>query len=64
MKKQLSWETKLDFDIWYLEKKSFLLDLKILILTFYKVFKREGINAKDGDLMPKLQKNYDKKYFD
>ena len=55
-----TWKVKLDQDIWYLENRSFFLDVKILLLTIYKVFKREGINTKQGGLMPKLLKNYDK----
>lgn len=53
-----SWENKLNLDIWYVKNKSFFLDFKILVLTLYKVLKREGINTKDGDLMPKLKKDY------
>lgn len=40
----ISWEEKLDLDIWYIENKSFFLDIKILMATFSKVLKREGIN--------------------
>lgn len=48
----ISWEQKFNLDIWYVENKSILLDIKILFLTFYKVFKREGISASPGDTMP------------
>lgn len=41
----ISWEQKLNLDVWYVDNQSISLDLKILILTFYKVFKREGISA-------------------
>jgi O-antigen biosynthesis protein WbqP len=34
---------KVEFDEYYLRNKSFLFDLKILWLTFYKVIKREGV---------------------
>ena len=33
----LSWNDKFLLDIWYLENQSFLLDLKIILLTIYKV---------------------------
>ncbi|TFE01692.1 sugar transferase [Jeotgalibacillus salarius] len=39
----LSWERKFQKDIWYVENKSFLLDLKILALTVNKVLIKEGI---------------------
>lgn len=42
----ISWEQKLALDVWYVDHLSFLLDLKIVIMTFYKVIKREGVNAK------------------
>lgn len=43
----LSWEQKFELDVWYVDNRSFWLDLKILILTVKKVFIREGISA-DG----------------
>lgn len=39
----ISWESKFVYDIWYVDQISFLVDLKILLLTVKKVFKREGI---------------------
>ncbi|KGK84057.1 sugar transferase [Stutzerimonas degradans] len=41
----LSWQEKFEFDIWYVENRSFLLDMKILWLTVVKVFKREGVSS-------------------
>lgn len=41
----ISWENKLDLDVWYVEHCSFWLDLKILALTAKKVIVRSGINA-------------------
>ena len=40
----LSWQTKFELDVWYVDNWSFSLDLKILLLTIWKVIKREGIN--------------------
>ncbi|WP_210608802.1 sugar transferase [Priestia flexa] len=40
----ISWEDKFKLDVWYVENKSFRLDLKILFLTVLKVVKREDIN--------------------
>jgi O-antigen biosynthesis protein WbqP len=34
---------KVDFDNWYLHNYSFLLDLKIIVMTFIKVIKKEGV---------------------
>jgi lipopolysaccharide/colanic/teichoic acid biosynthesis glycosyltransferase len=41
---QLNWTEKFKMDVWYVDNVSFILDLKILLLTLKKVFKREGIN--------------------
>lgn len=41
----ISWNEKFRLDVWYVDNLSFLLDIKILFLTFLKVFKREGINS-------------------
>ena len=41
----LSWEEKFQLDVWYVEHRSFGLDLKIVFLTAVRVFRREGISA-------------------
>tara|TARA_R100001244_G_scaffold25108_2_gene25241 strand:- start:37243 stop:37851 length:609 start_codon:yes stop_codon:yes gene_type:complete len=43
----IGWDEKFKLDVWYVENQSFLLDMKILLLTVKKVFVREGISA-DG----------------
>ena len=40
----LTWEEKFKLDIWYVDHQSFWLDLRIIILTIWKILKREGIN--------------------
>lgn len=43
----ISWEKKFELDVWYIDHLSFGLDFKIILFTFKKVFKKEGIN-KEG----------------
>lgn len=43
----ISWTKKFELDVWYVEHQSFLLDIKILFLTFIKVFASKDINQ-DG----------------
>jgi lipopolysaccharide/colanic/teichoic acid biosynthesis glycosyltransferase len=43
----ISWEERFELDVWYVENCSFVLDLKILWLTFKKVVVRENVSA-DG----------------
>jgi lipopolysaccharide/colanic/teichoic acid biosynthesis glycosyltransferase len=50
----ISWEDKFKFDIWYVYNVSFFLDLKILLLTLFKVVKREGISGQDVLTMTKF----------
>ena len=50
----ISWEEKFELDIWYVENQSFLLDMKILWMTFLKVVKRDGINSKNSVTMEKF----------
>ncbi|KPH75930.1 sugar transferase [Oceanobacillus caeni] len=40
----INWDKKFEMDVWYIDNWSLLLDIKIFFLTFYTVFKREGIN--------------------
>jgi lipopolysaccharide/colanic/teichoic acid biosynthesis glycosyltransferase len=41
----ISWNKKFDLDVWYVENLSFILDLKIIWMTFLKVIKSEGVNT-------------------
>lgn len=41
----ISWEEKFKYDVYYVDHLSFMLDCKILWLTFIKVLKSEGISA-------------------
>ncbi|MCR2064289.1 undecaprenyl phosphate N,N'-diacetylbacillosamine 1-phosphate transferase [Campylobacter helveticus] len=43
----ISWAKKFELDVYYVENLSFLLDIKILFLTAFKVLKRSGVN-KEG----------------
>jgi sugar transferase EpsL len=40
----LNWQDKLALDVWYVEHASPLLDMKIIVLTAWKILRREGIN--------------------
>jgi undecaprenyl phosphate N,N'-diacetylbacillosamine 1-phosphate transferase len=48
----ITWEQKFEYDVWYAKNQSFLLDLKILWLTFYKVIRKKDINNSDSSNMP------------
>lgn len=48
----ISWEEKFKYDVWYVDHLSFMLDLKIVLMTIYKVFKGEGINHSADNTMP------------
>ncbi|MBI5720045.1 MAG: sugar transferase [Burkholderiales bacterium] len=43
----LGWEQRFEHDVWYVDHRSFSLDLRILAMTLSKVLRREGIAA-DG----------------
>ena len=47
----ISWAKKFELDVWYVDHCSFLLDLKILLLTIKKVFVREGISSEASATM-------------
>ncbi len=51
----ISWEQKFEYDVWYVEHCSFLLDIKIIVLTIFKVLKSEGINAEEGIPMQRFK---------
>lgn len=41
----ITWKQKFEYDVWYVDHLSFLVDCRIILLTIQKVFKREGISA-------------------
>ncbi|HEY8401120.1 MAG TPA: sugar transferase [Cytophagaceae bacterium] len=41
----ISWTKKFEYDVWYVDNLSFMLDLKIIYKTFIKVFQAKDINA-------------------
>jgi len=53
----LSWDQKFELDVWYVENRSLLLDLKILLLTVKKVISRDGVSASGEVTMSKFTGN-------
>ncbi|MEX2461028.1 MAG: sugar transferase [Paenibacillaceae bacterium] len=51
---ELSWAEKFKHDVWYVENQSFFLDLRILVLTFIKVLKSEGVSHGEHVTMEKF----------
>lgn len=43
----ITWESKFELDVWYVENWSMVLDIKIIVMTGGKVIKRVGINLDD-----------------
>ncbi|MEE2915487.1 MAG: sugar transferase [Pseudomonadota bacterium] len=48
----ISWSQKFALDVWYVDNRSFALDLRILWLTVRKVLVRDGISADGEATMP------------
>jgi lipopolysaccharide/colanic/teichoic acid biosynthesis glycosyltransferase len=57
----ISWEEKFDLDVWYIDNRSLLFDLRIVFLTVKKVLVREGIDNQEDVPMPRFtgKKNQD-----
>lgn len=53
----ISWQQKFEYDVWYVDHLSFLLDFKIFFLTIRKVFKSEGINSRNDATMERFTGN-------
>lgn len=50
----ISWEEKFELDVWYVDNRSLLLDLRILVMTVLKVVRREGISSSNHATMPEF----------
>ncbi len=53
----ISWDEKFALDVWYVDHRTFWLDMKIVVLTFFRVFARTGINAGEGKTMEEFSGN-------
>ena len=51
----ISWEQKFEYDVWYVDNQSFVLDMKILWLTFLKVVKRSDVSSATSVSMEKFK---------
>lgn len=43
----ISWEKKFELDLWYVDNRSFWLDLKILFMTVIKILTRDGVTSEN-----------------
>lgn len=50
----ITWEQKLALDVWYVDNGSFLLDIKILAITVWKVLTGQGVAAPGNATMPEF----------
>jgi sugar transferase EpsL len=50
----LDWDDKFKLDVWYVDHRTILLDLKILLLTAAAVFRRHGISYENSATMPEF----------
>ncbi|MFF2910891.1 sugar transferase [Paenibacillus sp. NPDC057934] len=48
----ISWEDKFNYDVWYVDHISFVLDAKIVFKTIKNVMVRDGINSSETNTMP------------
>lgn len=53
----ISWKKKFELDVWYVDHCSFMLDLKIILLTIKKVLVREGISQEGNATMEAFNGN-------
>lgn len=57
----LSWEEKFDLDVFYVENITFTLDMKIILMTIYRILKREGIGSATSSTMEAFLGNSEQK---
>lgn len=50
----ITWEQKFALDVWYVDHYSLWLDLKIILITLWKVIRREGISSDGHATMPEF----------
>jgi lipopolysaccharide/colanic/teichoic acid biosynthesis glycosyltransferase len=53
----ISWPEKFALDVWYVDHAGFLLDMRIVWMTFMRIVGRSGISAQGSATMPKFMGN-------
>jgi lipopolysaccharide/colanic/teichoic acid biosynthesis glycosyltransferase len=53
----IDWAKKFEYDVWYVSNYSILLDIKIAVMTVFKVIKVEGISSESSVTMEKFKGN-------
>lgn len=52
---EIDWSERLELDVWYVEHRTMMLDMKILLLTLWVVLSGDGISHKHSVTMPKFR---------
>jgi sugar transferase EpsL len=60
----LTWDDKFRLDVWYVDHRTFWLDLRILLVTFWKTLTREGISQPGHATAEEFQGNGEPKQKD
>jgi lipopolysaccharide/colanic/teichoic acid biosynthesis glycosyltransferase len=50
----ISWEQKFEYDVWYIDHGSLILDIRIILLTVIKIFKSSDISSDVHATMPRF----------
>lgn len=56
----ITWEQKFDYDVWYVDHVSFVLDVRIVMMTVRSVLKREGISGENNATMAEFEGSREK----
>ncbi|MBS4539277.1 sugar transferase [Clostridium sp. D2Q-11] len=59
----ISWEQKFEYDVWYVDNISFLLDIKIIRMTIVNVLNRKDINNSEDNTMSYFTNNNNKEEY-
>lgn len=51
----VSWERKLELDVWYVDRHNLWLDVKIIAMTVVRILRRDGISAPGSATAEKFQ---------
>lgn len=53
----IGWNDKFMLDVYYVDNISFIMDVKIIMLTFVKIIKKDGVNASEQTTMSSFKGN-------
>jgi len=53
----IDWNKRFDLDVWYVKNRTFLLNIRIILMSFWTILSRKNVNANNRETMTSFKGN-------